>query len=183
MGISSFFAPEIILFLPVIIFGMYAFKPGRVLDILQLILGLTLPWYFLINLNFVFDWNLALLGYLNQSLLAATLPDWLSDWNTLIFFSLLSLLFIYILLQVQQNFFRNTIRVRKYQQFIFMYFISSLILSIISRRPFEETLVYLAAPLAVYLSYYFLSDKRRFLREAIFYLVVLGLFMVQLQWI
>ncbi len=182
LGLATLFDPQVIFFLPVTVFGMYAFKPGRPLDILQLLLGITLPWYFLAALNYAFDWGLSLQVYWQQRIAQFIAPDWSSDTNKLIFFGLLAVLFGYIFLQVQQSFFRNTIRVRKYQQFMLLYFLSSLIVGLISTKPFAQTLIYLAAPLSVYMSFYFLTDKKKYFREFVFYLFLAGILMVQMHW-
>lgn len=80
---------------------------------------------------------------------------------------------IVILLRIQQNFFRNTVRTRKNQQYMLGLLIISVILFLTASTHASLRSGYLALPLSVYLSYYFLQRKKPWLKNALFTLLIL----------
>lgn len=85
-------------------------------------------------------------------------------------FSVLLLLSMYLL---RQNFYKNVIRTRSYQQILFLYFL----IAVFSSRLLGAVPLYqftmLAIPLAVFFSYYFLAaTKRPWISELIAWLII-----------
>lgn len=168
LGMAILAEPQALVFLFTLMFGMFIFKPSRILDYLQLLAGIAMPLYFYGIVAFLLPEVPALQSYLSLPLLVMEWRPLGTDWNSLITaaFGLLILFFVFI--RLQQNFFKNTVKVRKYQQFMLVYFLSSVFVVTFSPQPVFQNIIYLAGPISIYLAYYFLSDKRKVLREVVF---------------
>ena len=66
------------------------------------------------------------------------------------------------------NFFRNIIRTRNYQQVLLGLLFVSLLPWVIFGSVRHEVMLFIAVPLAVFLGYYFLAAKRLWLMELVF---------------
>lgn len=161
-------SPSTILFLPVFLSGILSLKPARVIDFIQFLAG------YILLVFFCFTWlkwegdAKVIDAYLTHFNFTANLGgDWL-DWNVLFLGALIGITLIPTFFRLQQNFFRNTIRARKLQGFLLVYLIFGLAYSVFGAASVHTSGTVLALPLSIFFTYYFLSDKRRLLRESIF---------------
>ncbi|TNE79038.1 MAG: hypothetical protein EP332_12295 [Bacteroidetes bacterium] len=176
LGMAGLFQNQSLLFVPTLIIGIFSFKPSRIIDYLQFLIGVLMPLYFYGILAFM---QPSLPGLIQEDLKPLISMEWRpmgDELNALMIlgFTLVFLLFVFI--RLQQNFFRNTVKVRKYQQFMLVYFLNAAFLVAFSPQPLYQNIPFLAGPMSVYLTYYFLPDKRKVLKEFIF-ILMLGLWM------
>ena len=177
-GLALLFSPGTLLFLPVFFLGIWLFKPIRLLDIFQFLFGYT--FFPILGFSLVFgteEWPL-LLDYFSQPLFSlAYNPIWQEPYF-LGFGIYISLLFLFTFVRMQQNFFRNTVKVRKMQQFLVFYFVLSLLFVLAGNQSFKTGISLLSLPVSVFMSYHFLPDKRAWFREIEFWLILAGIFLL-----
>lgn len=183
LGIAGLFQNQSLLFIPTLFIGIFSFKPSRVLDYLQFLTGVIMPLYFYGVLAFL---QPALPGLIQHDLKPMISMEWRPMGEELsallvLGFTLVFLLFVFI--RLQQNFFRNTVKVRKYQQFMLVYFLNAAFLVAFSPQPLNQNIPFLAGPMSVYLTYYFLPDKRKYLKEFMFILMLVLWMNAHFGWI
>ncbi|MBI1221948.1 MAG: hypothetical protein GC180_05025 [Bacteroidetes bacterium] len=177
-GVSFLFAPSTFLFIPVFVIGIVMFKQVRALDIFQYLFGYFLVLFTGVTVTYLLGMQEVPAAYLRLPYLhTGTFKIWKNP-NFAGMMALMALVLIPTLLRLQQNFYKNTIRVRKLQQFILLYFIFSLGYVVFGAQHIQTAIGITALPLSVYFTYYFLSDKRKWLRELVF-LVLLMLVILQ----
>lgn len=177
-GIAFLFAPATMLFIPVFLLGILLFKPLRGLDLLQYLLGIVYPVLIAFSVFYFADMDAEIKAYTEGTYFKAGEGQIWSNPYFLGFSIGMGLLFLVIFVRMQQNFFRNTIRVRKFQQFLFFYFLIALLYAMIGAQSIETGIGILALPLSIFLSYYFLPDKRQWLQEVVFFLILFSVFLL-----
>ncbi|MDX5319771.1 MAG: DUF6427 family protein [Bacteroidota bacterium] len=181
-GLAFMFSPSTFLFIPLFLIGIVLFKQVRGVDIFQYLFGYafvlltTLTVLKLIGRDEIID------QYLQVKFLHLGQTSVWKDPYFSVFVAGLALIMVPTFLRLQQNFYKNTIRVRKLQQFILIYFFVAIVYAIFGAQKVQTAFGILALPLAVYLTYYFLPDKRIWLKESIFLLLLFAIFMQHARW-
>lgn len=174
-GMAFLFAPSTFLFIPVFLFGIMLFKQVRTLDFLQYLTGYGLVLFLAITVLYLLNMEAVVGEYWTINFLH---PGDGSIWREPYFIgfsAFLLLILIPTLFRVQQNFYKNTVRVRKLQQFIFVYFVFAIIYSLLGAQSAKTAMGILALPLSVYFTYHYLPEKRKFLKDVSFFLLLFAI--------
>jgi hypothetical protein len=175
MGLAVLFIPQMLVFIPLFLVALFLFKPLRSVDFFQFLTGVLLPVYLLGMLLFFLGYEVDTAAYFKQNIFDTHFDVLTGDNSFILFFlGFLALILLMVFVRLQQNFYKNTVKMRKYQQFMLAYFFFSVLSLIFSPQPFQQNFTFVAAPLGVFLSYYFLSGKKRWAKEAVFLLLLLG---------
>lgn len=172
LGVALILVPQTVFFVLLFLLGIVLFKPLRVADLLQFFFGLLVPPYFLALGLFLTDQKEVLFTYINADYWTWNGPVLMTEPIFLGFLIFIALFLLIIFFRLQQNFYKNTVRTRKYQQFMLAYTITAIAMFLFSGQPVRQNLIFLSAPLSVFLTYYFLPDKRIILKELIFYVLI-----------
>lgn len=176
-GIAFLFAPGTFLIIPVFIVGIMFFKPLTGLDIFQYLTGYGLVLFFSATFMYLIGRENVVHVYFNSTWLSPGSSEVWRDPYFLVFMGLLVFILIPTFFLLQQNFFRNTVRVRKLQQYLLVYLFFTVLYAFFGIQPIENAMSILALPLSVFLTYFFLSDKRKWVREFIFVLFLFAIFL------
>ncbi|HCS21086.1 MAG TPA: hypothetical protein DIW47_11100 [Bacteroidetes bacterium] len=176
-GIAFLFAPETFLVIPVFIVGIMFFKPLTGLDIFQYLTGYGLVLFFSITLMYLIGREDVVHAYVNSTWISPGPGEVWREPYFLGFMGLLLAILIPTFFLLQQNFFRNTVRVRKLQQYLLVYLFFTLLFAFFGIQSIKNAMSILALPLSVFLTYFFLPDKRKWVREFIFILFLFVLFL------
>lgn|GEM_PF-2126054 len=174
-GIAFLFAPSTFLFIPVFMLGIMLFKSLRGLDFLQYLTGYVLVLFFSISILYLLGMESIVFEYWSMNFLHPGDGAIWSEPYFLGFAIFLCLILIPTLFRVQQNFYKNTIRGRKLQQFIFVYFIFAMLYMLLGAQSAKTSMGVLALPLSIYFTYHYLPDKRKFLKDISFFLLLFAM--------
>lgn len=172
-GIATLvYLPSISLMLLIAV-AIFILKPFSWRDWLVGLLGVIIPFFF----TFVFYfWNDGL-DELRQRFFPESIRQlWDSEGLMLqgyrITLVVISVLFVLTMVRIRQNFYKNVTRIRNFQQVVFIF----LLVAIASLAFTGSVAVYrfsiLAIPLAIMISYYFLSNKKAWWNEVLFWVIV-----------
>lgn len=176
-GLAFLFAPSTFLFIPVFMLGILLFKQVRVLDFLQYLTGYMLVIFLTITVLYMLNMETVVFDYWAINFLH---PGDGSIWQEPYFlgFSLFILVILVpSLFRVQQNFYKNTVRVRKLQQFILVYFLFAMLYILLGAQSAKTAMGILALPLSVYFTYHYLPEKRKFIKDLSFFLLLFAILM------
>lgn len=180
-GMAFLFAPSTFLFFPVFILGIVLFKQVRLLDFLQFFTGYFIVLFLSVTVLYLLGLESVVEEYMALSFMH---PGDGAIWREPYFAGLgvfLLIILVPTLFRVQQNFYKNTVRVRKLQQFILAYFIFAVIYSILGAQSAKTAMSVLALPLSVYFTYHFLPEKRKFLKDVSFFLLLFAILLQHLS--
>ncbi|MHB1276970.1 MAG: DUF6427 family protein [Bacteroidia bacterium] len=176
-GIAFLFAPGTFLIIPVFIVGIMFFKPLTGLDIFQYLTGYVLVLFFSTTLVYLTGREELVLFYINSTWISTGTGQVWREPYFMGFMGLLVVILIPTFFLLQQNFFRNTVRVRKLQQYLLVYLFFTLLFAFFGIQSIKNAMSILALPLSVFLTYFFLSDKRKWIRETVFILFLFAIFL------
>lgn len=138
------------------------------------LIGFFLPYFFMSVYFFWTDHLIAgwknVFGYLTPAHPKATFSI---DKPLLVLFIFLGVLFLLSMNRLRQNFYKNIVRTRSYQQILILFFIlAGLSTFLLKTIPLYHFTI-LAIPLSAFFGYYFLSARRRpWLSELILWLMI-----------
>ncbi len=174
-GMAFLFAPSTFLFIPVFLFGIMLFKQVRVLDFLQYLTGYGLVIFLTITILYMLNLEAVVANYWAINFLH---PGDGTIWREPYFLGFtvfLLLILIPTLFRVQQNFYKNTVRVRKLQQFILVYFVFAILYIFLGAQSAKTAMGILALPLSVYFTYHYLPGNRKFLKDISFFVLLFAI--------
>jgi len=174
-GLAFLFAPSTFLFIPVFLFGIMLFKQVRSLDFLQYLTGYGIVIFLTITVLYLLNMEAVVANYWSIDFLH---PGDGAIWREPYFLGFtvfLLLILIPTFFRVQQNFYKNTVRVRKLQQFILVYFVFAILYILLGAQSAKTAMGILALPLSVYFTYHYLPEKRKFLKDVSFFLLLFAI--------
>lgn len=167
-GLAFFFTPDTLLFIPALwialtISGYLTFR-----RVMFYITGFSIPIYFIGLGSFLADkW-----GYFVEYFIYSHFTFDLNRFNISIEQMVLIGFIILVLMvsasRVAANFNKNTIRSRRSQQGMFFFMLSGLGVTLVSEVSVYQVFTLFALPLSPFIAYYFLKNKRRWMRETVF---------------
>lgn len=171
---SLFYLPAVVLLIFYFI-GLLILRPFSWREWMVTLIGMTLPFFFSFLYYFIND---DLYGFCQRVFVSGIKKelDLEHFFNTSYSPSIIvvGILFLLALLRVQANYFKNVNKTRLIQQLMIM-MIPVCLLSVLV-APDESLFRFnsLAIPLALYISYFFISGKKRWISEMLFLLLLLG---------
>lgn len=182
-GLAFLISPSTVIYVPVFFVGIFYLKPSRAIDFAQFLFGYLITLFTGFTLLYGLGASDIIQAYLD-------FPIWQNGtavvWTNVNFVYLISLLLLVLVptfFRLQQNFFRNTVRVRKLQGFLVVYLIFSVPYALFGSHTIQTAASVMALPASVFFTYFFLPDKRKWLYEFIFLLILFGLLAQHFQWL
>jgi hypothetical protein len=170
-GITMLYSP-CILFLLFFIISLSILRPFNWREWIVAAMGFITPWILLWVILFLMDKQNGVHMFDDvQHLKPLVKLKTLSRANTITAISVLSLVSL-SLLKLRTNYFKNVIKMRKYQLCVLILMIVSLLIVFIPFEHSEARFSLLAVPFSVLLAYYFMALKRAFVYELLFTLIV-----------
>lgn len=173
-GIALLFNYDTVIFLPFILISVIIFTKFNVRYLLISLLGILLPLYIVASIFYLTNQLDELISYVLQSFKTNTLQAIIYRKDYLLPFVLIIPILLLSTLGLQQNFFRNKVKTRRIAQAIILMLLFGVIGLFIENTNFVYALIYLNIPLAILVGYYFISEKRFWIKEILF-LAFIGL--------
>lgn len=167
VGASILLYEPIAILIPVVLFALTIIRPFRITEWLVLMMGVTLPFYFIFT--FVFITN-------NTSNFTQFLPklDWKNplvqpEWNVILAIAVLSIQFLVGLYYWQQQQSRFIIQVRKYWGVMLLMLVLTFFQPIIFSAQGLYASAVIITPLACFISFGFSTPKGLFIPNLLFW--------------
>jgi hypothetical protein len=181
LGLGILFNYDLLLFLPFILISVVIFTSFNLRYLVISLIGIMVPLYFTGIFFYVTDRFDELLLYIYQSLEHKYLKPIESDWIRLLPWTIILPITISAVFTLQRNFFRNKVKTRRIMQSIYLMLFFGVAGLFFDNVNYIYAIVYLSVPLSIVVAYYFISDKRFWLKEMIFMLLVGLAFYYQLR--
>jgi hypothetical protein len=181
LGLGILFNYDLLLFLPFILISVVIFTSFNLRYLVISLIGIMVPLYFTGIFFYVTDRFDELLLYIYQSLEHKYLKPIESDWIMLLPWTIILPITISAVFTLQRNFFRNKVKTRRIMQSIYLMLFFGVAGLFFDNVNYIYAIVYLSVPLSIVVAYYFISDKRFWLKEMIFMLLVGLAFYYQLR--
>jgi hypothetical protein len=161
-GIAALiYFPAVILF-PLLITSLAVLRPFRLKEWIITIIAFFLPYFFLSTYMF---WNHSLPEFWNSYMkhFHGIHPLIISEISLkiIVLASYIGLLLILSLMKLRANFLKNVIRTRSYQQIFLIFLLFGAAWLVLSGRIEIVHFTFLAIPISVFCSYYFVSAKNK----------------------
>ena len=181
LGIGILFNYDLLLFLPFILISVVIFTSFNLRYLVISLIGISIPLYFTGIFFYVTDRFDELLTYIHQSFEHKYLKTIETDWIRLLPWVLIAPITASSIFALQQNFFRNKVKTRRIIQSTYLMLIFGVAGLFFENVNYIYAIVYLSIPLSVVMAYFFISDKRFWLKEMAFIILVGLAFYYQLR--
>jgi len=170
-GMTMLYSP-CILFLLFFIISLSILRPFNWREWLVALMGFITPWILIWVILFLMDKQGSVHMFDDvQHLKPLVKLHTLSKANTVTAAGIL-ILMVLSLFKLRNNYFKNVIKMRKYQLCILILLIITLLIVFIPFQHSEARFSLLAVPVSVLLAYYFIALKRSFFYELLFSLII-----------
>lgn len=181
LGLGILFNYDLLIFLPFILISVVIFTSFNLRYLVISLIGIMVPLYFTGIFFYVTDRFDELLLYIHQSFEHKSLKPIESDWIRLLPWIIILPITISAVFTLQRNFFRNKVKTRRIMQSIYLMLFFGVAGLLFDNVNYIYAIVYLSIPLSIVVAYYFISDKRFWLKEIIFILLIGLAFYYQLR--
>jgi hypothetical protein len=177
IGIASLFYFPALIFSVLFFISLTILKPFSWRDWIVGAMGLVLPYFFLFVIYFM-NGNLTML--LN-TLISTPISDRIEVKNLVptgysVTVGIISCLLIVTLWKLRNNFYKNDIKTRNYQQVIIIFIVTALACALATKEDMLYKLTILIIPLSVVVANYFLTIKKNWLAETVFLILLATVF-------
>lgn len=164
--------PSIVMFL-LFLTGLLILKPFSWRDWILGIMGLMLPFFFMFTYYFLTDQ----FQYFTSKFFTANIRQQIDMWSLLpkgfgITVGYILFLLFLAVLKLSRNFYKNVIRTRNLQQITLLFNVISVIIILLTPEVQLYRFTVLAIPFSFLISYYFLSAKKIWYAEVLFWLLI-----------
>ncbi|MFN9520475.1 MAG: DUF6427 family protein [Bacteroidota bacterium] len=173
LGIAMLFDYNLLIYLPFIIISVVLFTKFSLRYILVALLGICIPIYFTATIFYLFNQHEVLWDALQKSLNAIVIKQVQYNYEHIPFWLIVSFISTVGAIQLQQNYFRNKVKTRRVLQTFAALFAFSVVGLLIENTNVLYATCYTSIPLSVVTGYYFISDKKSWFRELLFFILVL----------
>lgn len=173
LGVGLLFNYDLIIFLPFILISVIIFTSFNLRYLIVSLLGIALPIYLTTGIFYLTDHLDELMGYVKQSFEKDILRAAIARYDYLLIFVMIIPISVVSGFNLQQNFFRNKVKTRRIIQSLALMLLFGVAGLFIENTNFAYAMYYLHVPSAIIMGYFFISEKRFLLKEAIFFLFIL----------
>ncbi len=173
LAIALLFDYDLSIFLPFILISVVIFTSFNPRYLLVSLLGIAVPLYFTVSFFYLTDNVDELIVYVRQSFEKTMLKPAISEYEFLLPYIVVVPVAFFSTVNLQQHFFRNKVKTRRILQCIGLMFLFGVLGLFIENTNFVYALYYLNIPLCIVMAYFFISDKKYLLKEAIFLLLIM----------
>lgn len=181
LGIGILFNYDLLVFLPFILISVVISTSFNLRYLVVSLIGIMVPLYFTGIFFYVTDRYDELLMYIRQSFEHKYFKPIESDWVRLVPWILVLPVAISAVFTLQKNFFRNKVKTRRIMQSVYLMLLFGVGGLFFENVNYIYAIVYLSVPLSIVVAYYFISDRRFWLKEMIFITLVGLAFFYQLR--
>ncbi len=172
LGLALLFNYDVAVFLPFILISVVIFTSFNFRYLILSVLGITIPLYFA-AVVFYLNNNLAsVMEFTQRSLQRTLLTSAFGGYDLLFPAAILIPLLIIAAINLQLNFFRNKVKTRRILQSVGLLFLFGALCLVIENTNFIYALFYLSIPFSIVIASYFISNKRFWLKEILFFALV-----------
>lgn len=176
IGIAALFYFPALLFSLVFFISLTILKPFSWRDWIIGPMGLILPFFFVFVYYFLTDQ----LQVFSEMVTNAPLPESILIKNIMpkgyqVTITVISMLLVLAMFNLRNNFYKNDIKTRNYQQVIVIFIIVSVICSFLTKENMLYKLSVIFIPLTVVVSNFLLSIKKNWVAESLFVVLFLTL--------
>jgi hypothetical protein len=172
LGLALLFNYDVAVFLPYILISVVIFTSFNIRYLALSIIGIMIPLYFAAVVFYLNDQLGYVIEFTRHSLERTLLKSAFGGYDLLIPAIILLPLLLISSINLQLNFFRNKVKTRRILQSIALLFCFGALGLTIENTNFIYALFYLSIPLSIVIAYYFISDKRIWLKEALFFALI-----------
>ncbi len=181
LGVGVLFNYDLLLYLPFILISVIIFTSFNIRYLIITLIGIMVPLYFTTVYFYSINRFDDFIGYMLLSFESKYLKPIETNWIRLIPWIVFLPVAGYSVLTLQQNFFRNKVKTRRIIQSIYLMLLFGIIGLFFDNLNYMYAICYLAVPLCIVVAYYFISNKRFWLKEFLFVALVLLAFYYQLS--
>lgn len=181
LGVGILFNYDLMLFLPFILISVVIFTSFNLRYLVISVLGICTPLYFTGIFFYVTDRLGELLVYVQQSFEHKYLKTIETDWVRLLPWVIIGPVTVLSVFGLQQHFFRNKVKTRRIIQSTYLMLVFGLAGLFFENVNYIYAIIYLSVPLSIIVAYYFISDKRFWIKELAFYALTGLAFYYQLR--
>lgn len=181
LGAGILFNYDLLLYLPFILISVIIFTSFNIRYLIISLLGILIPLYFTAVFFYTTNRFDELIGYILQSFESKYLKPIETNWIRLIPWIIILPITVSSIFALQQNFFRNKVKTRRIIQSIYLMLLFGVVGLFFENNNYMYAITYLAVPLSVVVAYYFISEKRFWLKELFFATIVVLVFYYQLS--
>jgi hypothetical protein len=172
LGIGILFNYDLLLFLPFILISVVISTKFNLRYLLVSLIGISIPLYFTGIFFYVTDKWPELIVYIQQSFEKKNFKPLENDWTRLLPWAVIGPIVASSIIALQQNFFRNKVKSRRIVQSVHLMLVFGVIGLFFENVNYIYALVYLSIPLSINLAYFFVGDKRFWLKETLFFILI-----------
>lgn len=170
-GLSALLNMTYIAFFVVVLIGINIFRPFNFRENISALIGFVLPLYIGTMLNYL----------INDNFLPSRLffPDYgnFNSQNWALYSALPSIGLVGILafIRMYKNFFRNSTKQRRFIQFMMIFLLMSVVLTITGKQNPRQEFSFVTIPLAFAFTFYFSNSKINVLKEIVNMLLIISI--------
>lgn len=180
LGVGVLFNYDLLLYLPFILISVIIFTSFNVRYLIITLIGILVPLYFMTVYFYSINRFDDFMKYTILSFGSKYLKPIETNWINLIPWAIFLPITAVSVFTLQQNFFRNKVKTRRIIQCIYLMLVFGIIGLFFENLSYMYAMSYLAVPLSIIVAYYFISNKRFWLKEALFVTLVILAFYYQL---
>lgn len=181
LGIGILFNYDLLLFLPFILISVVIFTSFNVRYLIVSLIGILIPLYFTAVYFYTTNRFDELWIYVQQSFENKYLKTIETNWVRLLPWILVLPVTVSSIFTLQQNFFRNKVKTRRIIQSTYLMLFFGVASLFFENVNYIYAIAYLSVPLSIIVAYYFISDRRFWLKEFLFMALVGMAFYYQLS--
>jgi hypothetical protein len=172
-GLAYCISPDMLLFVPAIFLSLLASGYFSFKTLMLFVTGLFIPIYFLGIAFFLADEWPTFITIFTETTFTLDYTRFDIDYYHIAILAITVVVLIAGISGLRSHYMKNTIRARKAQQMLAFFIVNGLCVVFCSKAPIEQSFTIVAAPLSVFVSYYFLLTKGAWIRQILFSLFIL----------
>jgi hypothetical protein len=181
LGVGVLFNYDLLVFLPFILISVVLIRSFNIRYLIISIIGLFLPLYFTGVYFYTTDRFAELWLYIIQSFETKNLMVNESDSSRLAPWAIVVPIIAVAVFNLQQNFFRNKVKTRRIIQMVYLFLPIGFASVFLDNNNYMYSIIYGSVPISILIGYYFISERRFWLKEVLFLTLLFMCFFFQLR--
>jgi hypothetical protein len=168
IALASLFSFETVLIFPFLIYAVALIRPFHWREYAVSCLGLLIPYYFTIIIFYLADRHEFFYAYYRNDLFNLQMNRIYMALPVLVPLSVLGVILAFSFGKLLANYYKNMIKIRIFQQLLLFFLVITILLFFLNNIPSFRSIIFTAAPISVFVAYYFLGDKRIWMKNLLF---------------
>lgn len=162
-GLSTLLNVTYIAFFLVVIIGINIFRPFNFKENISALIGFLMPLYVGTMMNYLINGNFLPFYIFFPDYGQFNSPNW-ALYSALPSIGIVAILSV---LRMYRNFFRNSTKQRRFIQFMVIFLITSIILTVSGKQNPKQEFSFITIPLSFYFTFYFSNTRINVLKEIV----------------